>query len=660
MDNGNTHDYSNITENKNAVITVDASSSDHSTCKAVWKVLLFVGSTITFFRNLICNLIFLLLLLAVYMACQFSSTFDSADRISVSTIKKENAVNPLLYFDLSGSIHENPEPDNDYTRFTKQFSEYLDVPEYHDVLSIERALILAASDKKIKSVLFDFSKTQGMSLALANRIKKAISSFKEHNRHVKVTAYADSYTATSYLIANACDKIVLNPLGGFSFRGFASSSLYFKDLFNRFKVTPLVFRAGEFKSAVEPFTSDRMSDEVKEEYQNLFSKLWISYQSDLNQKFRKGSKIAALYSDAESYLSMLVDSDGNEASLLKKLKLVDTLQSKEELYAGYVKKFGSTDNFLTPKSTSYKKYLELRSADEAEKSSTSSIAVIYGIGEITQNTNRPEDFTPENISNVLNRIAKNKNIRIVLFYLNSPGGSVWASEQIRNQIIEFKKKTGLPVYVSMNGMAASGAYWISTAADYIFASPQTITGSIGVFSLGFAFDELLNEYGVYEDGVETSELSRRSVARKMPESQKVEIEISVLSIYKRFLSLVTEKNPSLKNRNFRDYAEGRVFLSDDALSLNLIDEVASFEDKLAELKVKFAGDDKLPLNVIHYSADEINSNTFIKNLMSSYAKDSELVKMVSQILLHAEENAKGSTSVNQRIMAVSPIESPSF
>ena len=666
MDNGDTHDYSSISKklsDKNAVITVDANNSDHSTCKAVLKILLSIGAFITFVRNFICNLFFLLVLLAVFIACQFASNFDSSDNFSVSSAKKSiSAQSPLLYFDLSGTVHEAPEPDNDYTRFTKQFSDYLDIPKYNDVLSIEKALSVASSDKKIKAVLFDFSKTQAMSLPLAERIKKAIRNFKVKNKHVSVTAYADSYTATSYLVANACDKIILNPLGGFSFRGFASSSLYFKDLFNRFKITPLVFKAGEFKSAVEPFTQNRMSDEVKEEYQHLFYKLWLGYQTNLNSNHYRGKAIAALYSDPETYITKLVNSDGNEAQLLKKLRLVDKLSSIEELNRSYAQKYGADENFLIPNCTDYKKYLDIhKNKISAEKVSKSSIAVIYGIGEITNNTSRPEDFTPENFSNVLNRISNNKNTKLLLIYLNSPGGSVWASEQIRNQILEFKKKTGVPVYVSMNGMAASGAYWISTAADYIFASPQTITGSIGVFSLGFAVDELLNEYGVYEDGVETSELARRSVARKMPESQMVELNISVISIYKRFLELVVNKQPKLKHQNFRDYAEGRVFISDDALSLGLIDEIAPFEDKLEELKTIFAKeDDKRPLNVIHYSADEIKSNAVLKNIMSSCAKNSALLDKFTELFIKVEENSKGSTNLNQRIMAVSPISSPSF
>lgn len=178
----------------------------------------------------------------------------------------------------------------------------------------------------------------------------------------------------------------------------------------------------------------------------------------------------------------------------------------------------------------------------------------------------------------------------MLLYINSGGGSVTASEKIRNMLVNFKKATGKTLTVSMNGLAASGAYWISTAADYVYASPETITGSIGVFSLGISADKLLNEYGVYEDGVETSELARTSIAREMPQSQKIEIQLSVESIYKKFITLARNAHPELQKVDYREFAEGRIFTVYDAKNLHLINDIDTFDNLIANAKKQIEKD----------------------------------------------------------------------
>ena len=191
---------------KSPVIIIEgkSSGSSHKICKSIGKVLLTIGSIITFARNLVFNLIFLLLILAIFSGIYFANNAKGiVENTAVNADGSVKTVSPILYFDLSGTIHEMPQPDNEYTKFTKQFSDVLNTPEYNDVVSIEEALNTASDDKRIKSVYFNFSKTDRMPMPVASRVKKAILDYKKKNPGVMVNAYSDTYNASSYLIATA-------------------------------------------------------------------------------------------------------------------------------------------------------------------------------------------------------------------------------------------------------------------------------------------------------------------------------------------------------------------------------------------------------------------------------------------------------------------------
>lgn len=625
-DQNNNQSFTAGNDGKSPVIIIGEknSGSSHKICKSIGKILLGIGSVITFARNLVFNLIFLLLILAISSGIYFANNAkDIAQSTAVNADGSIKTVSPVLYFDLSGSIHEMPLPDNEYTKFTKQFADILNTPEYNDVVSIEQALNLASEDKRIKSIYFNFSKTDRMPMSVASRVKNSILDFKKKAPGVMVNAYSDSYSASSYLIATACDKIILDPLGGFSFRGFSATSLYFKDLFNRFNLYPLVFKAGEFKSAVEPFTSNRMSEHVKDEYKRIFNSLWISYLKDLNSRPNTGTVIGNLYADPDSYIKALINYQGSEAQMLKKLNLVDELMSEEDFNASLIKLYGHGKSGFVPKLTSYSDYLTLASLSENKNpqnddKKTTSIAVVYGIGDIVDSADNPTAFTPDNIREVLDKIRNDKSVGTVLLYINSGGGSVAASEKIRNMLVNFKKETGKTITVSMNSLAASGAYWISTAADSVYASPETITGSIGVFSLGISADKLLNEYGVYEDGVETSELARNSIAREMPKSQKIEYQLSVESIYKRFITIVRKAHPELEKVDYRDFAEGKIFTVAEAKELHLIDDIDTFNGLIATAKKEIEKDGTTICRIKHFVPDGIDSQFILKRMLTTH------------------------------------------
>ena len=242
----------------------------------------------------------------------------------------------------------------------------------------------------------------------------------------------------------------------------------------------------------------------------------------------------------------------------------------------------------------------------------------------------------------------------IKLYINSPGGSVSASEKIRNLILKLKETREIPVYVSMNSLCASGAYWISTACDRLYATPTTITGSIGVFSVGLGIHDLLNEYGVRQDGVETSELERSPLAVRMPESQRRMNTLEVEGIYENFISLVKNSRKDLKNTDYRVFAEGKVFLCQDALSLKLIDDSKDLFGVFEEIKAAVQHDDNDEISLLHLSSEIGNKANLFKSLFIKTASGILAPEYVKTILdLMNKSSAAGENK--PKLMAIGAI-----
>src|SRR5574344_142346 len=657
--------------NKNTTVNIQTSNSP-SPLSAICHFFLMLGSILTFIRNTVFNIIFLICALAIFGLLSFADKFNSKSETLLNDIAQEEpedaTIQPVLYLNLDGPIYEYALPTDDYSKFTRKLDEKLNHRSINYLLTIEKAFNIAKKHTLIKEIYIDLSYTKA-TLPAANRIAKAIEIYKRARPQTKITAFANSYGASAYRIATACDKIVLDPLGGFDFKGLASSSLYFKDLLDKFRVEPMVFRAGEFKSAVEPFTQNSMSDGVKAEYQYIFNHLWKEYKDSLSKRKNANKAISIIFDNPENYLSLLSQVDGNEATLLKEANLVDELQSKIDLNISYSKKYGHKKTIFNPKVTSYTSLISQseqkemvakvvsKNADGTKNTiPQSNIAVMYGIGQINDYGDTPTDFTPENIQSQIEQILKDKTIKAVIFYLNSPGGSVTASEKIRNLVLALKEEKKVPVYIAMNGLAASGAYWISTAGDKVFATSDTITGSIGVFSLGLSFHDLLNEYGVYQEGGETSELAKSSIAQAMPESQRQMYSMQVASIYKNFISLVKKAHPRLASMDYQNYAEGKVFMAKDALRLHLIDTRGTLSNVVSCAKNRIKTPLRSGIKVIHMSAEPQSNANLFRSLFVSKASNFISDEHIKFALDLFEKNSK--TQNNQpKLMALGQFKS---
>lgn len=721
----------------------------------VCSFFLTLGSIITFARNLVFNIIFVLLMIFMfggYMAVQsFKEAGMSFSTISPEDLDKTALQAEVLYFDLNGAISEIPFASSQFDNLQRQLELSLYGRQSHEIVAIENALNLVANDSAIKKVIIDVDGMGPLTLSMAERIGKAMDVAKgtDENNPREVVVIGTNMSQSAYAMASHASKIVLDPLGEIDFKGISMSTLYLKDLLDRFDITPYIFRAGHFKSAVEPFMFNSMSPDVRREYQAIAFKSWDIYQQHIREQ--RTIKSNTVLPDAAAYIQWLKQFKGDRAQMQLAQGIVDSVMPTEQYLMNLTDEVNADADFpYRPAIITYQDYLlrhhiqstgsnrvgalsqiEVRpqqsaqaglaasaapataavaaaataataaTADSAVSSAVAAIAenaaavaqsvaadssasngsaaaprdlknaprkstgllkvagtdvaVIYGIGEITDTTKNPTDFTYDNLGPLLEDAQNDESVGAVVLYLNSPGGSVIASEKIR-RAVELFQSSGKPLIVSMNGTAASGAYWIASQADTIFATESTITGSIGVFGLTFGVHRLLNRYGTYQDGVVTNELAAMPIADEMPATQQQLISMSVEKTYRTFIELVA-RNRGLKVNEYEIFAEGQVFLADDARSIGLVDELGDLSDAIAfaakEAQIKDAD-----LHVRHIAPGASTQlggfESIIFGLSTAYLPD-ELTYSLVELKKKSELI---STPNNKAILAISPLSEP--
>lgn len=565
-------------DNKNYVNYGQAQGgSGHSPCSLVWKGLCAIGAALTFIRNLIANLIMLLVIAFIVIAYNAATSFKEEAEAVLSGeagIPAQMAEAQILYLPLSGNISEIPFGTSQFETLYRRFNDNLSGTQSHELTRIERALDAACDAENIKLVLLDLEGMRPISMTAASRIAGKLMKLNEAGKETAVTAV--NYTQGAYIIAAAASKIYLDPLGGVDLKGISLSSLYYKSLLDKAELTPYVFKAGHFKSAVEPVTQDGMSPDVKAEYQEIASNLWSIYEKKLH--VRKALSRSIILPEASDYIKQLELYQGDSAMMQFENNLADTLMTPNALYAQLAADYSADpDDPLMPLMMDYRDFLRLQPKESLKDER---IAVVYGVGSITQMANDVMSFSADNVTTILHSLAGDDSIKAVVLYINSPGGDAAASEDIRRSLQQLREQ-GKKVVVSIQGMGASGAYWVSTASDKILATEESIVGSIGVFAVSMGFHKLLNSIGVYQDGVATHEFARTPVAEEMGPNMRRYYELSVEHTYKTFINLAAASR-GLSPDNYLSYAEGQIFLAQQAQDLGLIDGIGSFEDAQAE------------------------------------------------------------------------------
>ncbi|MFG1172383.1 signal peptide peptidase SppA [Erwiniaceae bacterium CAU 1747] len=527
--------------------------------KWTWRVLNFV-------REFILNL-FLILLILVGAGIWFQMSSSSTP----AEVKKG-----ALIVDLSGVVVDKPSVSNKFSKLGRQLlgasSDRLQENSLFDVVD---AIRQAKDDARITGIVLDLRNFTGGDQPSLQYIGKALREFRDSGKPVFATG--DSYSQSQYYLASFANKIYLSPQGTVDLHGFATNSLYYKTLLDKLKVNSHVFRVGTYKSAVEPFLRDDMSPAARDADSRWVGELWQNYLNTLAAN--RQITVDQVFPGARGVLDALQKVGGDTAQYAKESKLVDELASPSVVDQQLVKTFGWDKEAKDYTGISIYDY-PLNNTETTKGNNKGNIAVIVASGAIMDGEETPGNVGGDTTADEIRQARLDDNIKAIVLRVNSPGGSVTASETIREELAA-AKAAGKPVVVSMGGMAASGGYWISTPADYIIASPNTLTGSIGIFGVINTVENSLDSIGVHTDGVATSPLADVALTKALPPEVQQMMQLSIEYGYKNFLSLVAKarnKTPEQVDQ----IAQGHVWTGSDAKANGLVDALGDFDDAVAK------------------------------------------------------------------------------
>ena len=521
-----------------------------------------------------------------------------------STPVEENSVFTLT---LSGQLDERAET-SPIAKLTGQVSANLGLD---DILS---AIQKAKENENIKGIYIEAGLFSSDAPASTHAIREALLDFKKSKKWI--VAYADSYEQSTYYICSVADKIFLNPQGMVDWHGLSSNPYFVKDLLAKFGVKVQLCKVGKYKSAPEMLTADGMSEPNREQVTAYINGIWQVMVNEVANS--RKIPVDSLNAYADRFVAL-----ANQPDYVK-MKLVDKLMYTDEV-KGEIKKMLKID--------ADEKIAQLTLSDmegvKGKKQEGEEVAVYYAYGDIVDSetgglTNDEHSIVATTVCKDLEKLADDDDVKAVVLRVNSPGGSAYASEQIWHSIMKLKEKK--PVVVSMGGYAASGGYYISCPADYIFAEPTTITGSIGIFGMFPDFSGLLTEkLGIKFDEVKTNKFSAfGTMSRPFNAEEMALLEQYIGRGYELFRKRVADGRKQTTEQ-IEEIAQGRVWLANDALKIKLVDEIGSL-DKAIKKAAKLAKLDKF------YTAGYPEEAGWLESLMSMESKGNYLDEQLQATL----------------------------
>ena len=476
----------------------------------------------------------------------------------------------VLLVDLDGALVEQP------SRPTA--SELIGggggLTRQHRLRDVVAAMDAAARDDRVKAVALDLDRFIGGGQTAIATLGDAIGRVKKSGK--PVLAYATGYTDDGYQLAAHASEIWLNPLGAVAIAGPGGNNLYYKGLLDKLGVTANVYRVGTYKAAVEPFTRSNMSPEARANAEALGGALLSTWRDDVTRA--RPAAAAALDTYLRDPIAMIRAAGGDFAQAAIRAKLVDRAGERHAFGRRLAELGGENDDGPLPyRRIKLKDYLR-----EIDPGTTAGpIGVITIAGTIVDGKAGPGTAGGDSIAKLIDKGVASGTLKALVVRIDSPGGSVMASELIRQSIVNAKRK-GLPVVASMGNVAASGGYWVATPADVIMAEPSTITGSIGVFGILPSFQGSLAKLGLGADGIKTTPLSGEPDLLNGPSPQaNALVQAGVESVYRRFLGLVAasrKKSPAEIDR----IAQGRVWDGGTARQLGLVDQFGGLDEAIAK------------------------------------------------------------------------------
>lgn len=523
--------------------------------KWTWRLLNFV-------REMVLNLFFIfLVLVGVGIWMQIGNGSNS-----------EQTARGALLLDISGVIVDKPSTNHRLGALGRQlFGASSDRLQENSLFDIVNAIRQAKDDRNITGIVLDLKNFTGADQPSMRYIGKALREFRDSGK--PVFAVGENYSQGQYYLASFANKIWLSPQGQVDLHGFATNGLYYKTLLDKLKVSTHVFRVGTYKSAVEPFIRNDMSPAAREADSRWIGELWQNYLHTVSANRQISPQ--QLFPGAQAIIDGLTSVGGDTAKYALDHKLVDTLASSADVEKALTKQFGWSKTENNYRAISYYDYSLKKPADNG-----GTIAVIFANGAIMDGEETPGNVGGDTTASQIRDARLDPKVKAIVLRVNSPGGSVNASEVIRAELAA-AKAAGKPVVVSMGGMAASGGYWISTPANYIVASPSTLTGSIGIFGVINTVENSLSSIGVHSDGVSTSPLAEISMTKALsPEVQQM-MQLSIEYGYKRFITLVAEARKRTPEQ-IDQIAQGHVWTGEDAKANGLVDSLGDFDDAVAK------------------------------------------------------------------------------
>ena len=556
-----------------------------------------------FFRNFLASFLgsitalFFIIFLGVFLLAGIASvaTFDK------TVIQGGISSNSILNLDLDKGVYDN-------IPVTQEFEEILGVsPEIIKFLDLINAIELASKNENIKGInLKSQSPKMGWSHALT--VRRSLQKFKDSGKFIY--SYGDFFSQKGYYLASVSDSIFLNPMGNIELRGLGAEVLYYKELQEKYGFKMEVVRHGKYKSAVEPYLDDKMSEANRNQIMSLLNSIWdgIGNQIQLSRKI-----------SSENFNKVVDNLDATFPENALGNNIVDGIVSKTQ----YKHKLKSVLGIKLDEKLNNVSYLQIKNNSNFKKGTRNQIAIIYAQGPIIYGEGNESNIGQELFSKTIRKIKNSKRIKAVVLRIDSPGGVALTSEIIWDELIELKKEK--PIVVSMGNVAASGGYYLSTVADKVFANDFTITGSIGVFAMVPNISELSKRIGVNAEQVETNKNSIFYTPFEKPTKKfRLDVKKNIENIYEMFKKRVSDgRNISMDE--VEALAQGRVWSGGQALKNGLANEEGDIKDainaaaELADLGNEF--------NVTSYPKIEPEINDILSVMIPFNSSVSEFLKI---------------------------------
>ena len=478
--------------------------------------------------------------------------------------------------------------------------------EQHELEDLLSVLNNAAKDDSLSAVYINVSEL-GMVFSSAFEIANAVKTIRDSGK--RVIAYAENFGNNAYLISSQANTIMVNEYGGVSAFGFSRKREFYKDLYENINLNYHIFVAGDFKSGPEPYTRNSMSEEDKLAWNEFANPLWLKMTAMMEDGRNLPKGTIQNYGDSLWDLSIETP---EPAQIALNLGLVDMVVTREDLRAWMYKEFPNMDDNPNELPDSISIYDYLSTIEEVKSESNNLIAIVNVEGTIVTGEASFNVAGSDTIVKNIRNAIKDDSVKALVLRVNSPGGDVWASELITNALNEFKS-SGRPIIASMGDIAASGGVWVTTHSDEIWAKPETLTGSIGVYGIVPTLDGIYEWAGIQVDGTSSTKAGEWDERLPMPDYVTNSIQASIDNTYEKFVTKVAE-NRKLSYKEILSVAGGRIWSGEKALQLGLVDKIGDLNDAI-ESAANIAGIDDF--KTISYSKEMDPLDIFISELLKN-------------------------------------------